>query len=153
MLKYFFAFIFSLGILLTPFYRPVIVYACTGTEMFPTYYGCPFIYKATNLGTSLAWDFFFLPTLANLILWMIVFLFIRYIIYKTVLKNENKITRYTYIALKFGITTFFLFLIGISLTYDGHSLIMTSVNFDNEAKNWGMTCEGQLSFTEYKSQN
>lgn len=147
MLKYVFAFIFSLGILLVPYYKPIIVYACTGPEMFPTYYGCPFIYKATNLGTSLAWDFFFWPTLANLILWMILFLLVRLIIHKTILKSENKIVKFSYTALKFILTTFFLYWIAISLTYEGHSL-KSSVDFENEAKTWGMTCEGHLSFTE-----
>ncbi len=152
MLKYFFAFIFSLGVLLTPYYRPVIVYACTGPEMFPTYYGCPFIFKATNLGTSLAWDFFFWPTLINLILWVVFFLLIRLIIHKTMLKNGNKIITYSYVSVKFILTLFFLFSIAISLTYEGHSL-KTNVDFDNEAKAWGMTCEGHLSLTEYTNPN
>lgn len=152
MLKYLFAFVFSLGILLTPHYRPVIVYACTGPEMFPTYYGCPFVYKATNLGTSLAWDFFFWPTLSNLIIWTAFFLLFRFIIYKIILKNENKIIKYAYVSVKFILTIFFLYWIAISLTYEGHSL-KTNVNFDKEAKTWGMTCEGHLSLTEYTNPN
>ena len=120
--------------------------------MFPTYYGCPFIYKATNLGTSLAWDFFFWPTIANTIIWAAFFLLIRFFIYKTILKNENKIIKYSYVAVKFIMTVLFLYWIALSLTYEGHSL-ETSVDFDSEAKTWGMTCEGYFSLEEYKNPN
>ena len=120
--------------------------------MFPTYYVCPFIYKATNLGTSLAWDFFFWPTLANLILWTTFFLLVRFIIHKTILKNENKIIKNAYVAVKFIMTVYFLFWVAISLTYEGHSL-KSNIDFESEAKTWGMTCEGRLSLTEYKNPN
>lgn len=152
MLKYFFAFILSLGILLVPFYKPIIVYNCKGIEMFPTYYGCPFIYKSTNLGTSLAWDFYFWPALVNLLLWMIFLLLFRLIIYKTILKKENKIIKYSYNAVKFFLTIYFLYWIAISFKYEGNSL-KSYVDFKNEAKIWGMICEGHLSFTEYKNPN
>ena len=152
MLKYIFAFIISLGILLVPYYKPIIIYACTGQEMFPTYYGCPFIYKGTNLGTSLAWDFFVWPTIANLILWAALLLLLRLIIHKTILKNENKIVKYFYMTIKFTVTIYFLFWIAISLKYEGYSLA-SHINFENEAKTWGMTCEGHISFTEYENHN
>lgn len=150
LIKYSFAFIFALGVLLVPYYKPIIVYECTGTEMFPTYYGCPFIYKATNLGTSLAWDFFFWPTLANLVIWMTFFLLLRQIAYKTLLKYENKIIKYCYVAVKFIFTIYFLFWIAVSFNYPGYAL-ESSVDFESEAKAWGMTCEGHISFKEYKS--
>lgn len=147
MLKYIFAFIFALGILLVPYYKPTIVYDCTGPEMFPTYYGCPFIYKVTSLGSSLEFDFFFLPFLVNLIIWMACLLLFRLIVYKTILKNENKITKYFYVATKILFTLYCLFWITISFNFQGYHW-QSYFDFEKEAQTWGMTCKGRLSFKE-----
>lgn len=147
MKKYIFTLIISLGILLTPYYKPTIVYTCSGTEMFPTFYGCPFIYKSTSLATSLAFDFYFWRTLANLIIWMLILLLLRLILHKTILKHENKLVKYSYSAFKLIVTIYFLLMITIALKFEGYSL-KSDIDFEKETKAWGMTCDGHLGLRE-----
>lgn len=48
-----------------------IEYDCTGTEMFPTYYGSPFVFKKTSLGSSMQFFYSIFGIILNLIIWYI----------------------------------------------------------------------------------
>jgi len=127
--------------------KPTIVYDCTGQEMFPNFFGCPFIYKSSSLASSLEYDFYLLGIIANIILWSLVILLLRLVLLKILtgidnkfLWNAYKISKYSLAILCIAWTTLFF--------YVSYSSIKFQADINGEAKTWGMTCEGQLYLTE-----
>ena len=125
-----------------------IEYSCTGQEMFPIYYGSPFVFKQKSLGSSMEYYYSISGVLLNVVIWSSVILIIRYGINKLIKRtSNNKIVIITY-KISLGLLIMFS-LLNISITYLGmgrgfnKNLNYWYWNFNNEAKDWGMTCEGE----------
>ena len=144
-IKYLIVLILSLGVLSFPFLIVGIEINCTGQDVFPVYYASPLIYKSTSLATSLAYDYYILGLVVDCIIWMIFFLILEYALKKIILDRGNKLIN---IIFK-GIIVLFLVISILSLKFaltSAGSSIEWSINLNNKANLWGMTCKGKLIF-------
>lgn len=146
MRKYIFAALFSFSALVGPIPYPTIVYTCVGEDMFPRFYGSPFIYKATSLATSMAYDYFLYGFLANLILWVTLLLLLNYAIHKFVLPAQHSLKKYLGYLFKAIAVIYMVF--ALLVLSSGGNTLKTSINLDKEAADWGMTCDGHLDLFE-----
>lgn len=148
MRKFLLAILISLAFLVPPIDKPGIVYSCTGTEMFPTYFGSPFVYKSTSLATSMAFDYYFIGLLANVIVWSAFLLLIRFLIYRFVLNRKNKRLWLSYTILKYITAFLCVCILAFMMQFTNDNTLRLHVNLNEEAKTWGMTCGGQLDWVE-----
>lgn len=122
-----------------------IEYKCEGQEMFPTYYGSPFVFKRNSLGSSLEYFYSISGLLLNLLIWSVVLFFVDKGIQKL---NDTK-------GFKIG----YKVVIGLLIVFSTLNVTMNSVmvgqglnensnywncDMDKEAENWGMICKGEL---------
>ena len=121
---------------------------CDGQEMFPEYYGSPFIFKQKSLGSSLTYYFSISGLLGNIVIWTIIVLFLRAGITKLIQRSENnKGLRNTYrgvIGILIVWTTLNIFIDYMMLGRGfKEGLNYWYMDLDKEAKEWGMDCEGK----------
>lgn len=116
-------------------------------EMFPKYYGCPFVFKQTSLGAYNEYFYSVFGILPNVLVLSIIVFFVR-CIYLKVLEKVNRI-KLLKIFNKISVGVFVNFstinIIYTCWTMDsglnrGHNYWY----FDNQAKDWGMTCKGSF---------
>jgi len=126
-----------------------IEYNCVGQEMFPIYYGCPFVFKEKSLGSSMEYYYSISGLLMNVAIWSILLFFIRFFILQLIEKFFKK--RVVIIIYKSVIGMMILFTtlnILIDSSMIGHGFKKGFnywyMNVDNEAKAWGMKCDGEL---------
>jgi hypothetical protein len=126
-----------------------IEYNCSGQEMFPIYYGCPFVFKEKSLGSSMEYYYSISGLLLNVATWSILLIFVRSIILKLILKSGgNK-----------GIKIIYKGIIVILICFTTLNILVDSVmlgrgfkkglnywymDLNKEAKDWGMKCKGEL---------
>ncbi len=123
-----------------------IEYDCIGQEMFPTYYGNPFVFKQKSLGSSMEYFYSISGLKLNTLTWSIVLYFISKGIDRI---NKPKMFIHVY-----------KLVIGLLIVFTTSNVIMDSTmlgkgfdknsnywywDMDKEAKDWGMTCEGELT--------
>ncbi len=125
-----------------------IEYNCVGQEMFPEYYGSPFVFKQKSLGSSMEYFYSIFGLILNTAIWSVLIILIRLVILKLIKKTgENKIFKTIYIVIVIGLIGF------TTLNIAADSVMMGSgfkegrnywhMDLDKEAKNWGMECFGQ----------
>jgi hypothetical protein len=125
-----------------------IEYSCTGQEMFPIYYGSPFVFKQKSLGSSMEYYYSISGLLLNVIIWSSVILIIRYGINKLIKRTlNNKIVIIIYkisvgLLIIFSLANTSIAYLGMGRGFD-KNLNYWYWNFNKEAKDWGMTCEGE----------
>ncbi|CAA6827628.1 MAG: Unknown protein, partial [uncultured Aureispira sp.] len=144
--KYLIIAIISLGFTLSSIIG--VEYNCEGSEMFPTYYGSPFIFKQESLGSSMQYYYSISGLFLNLLVWNIVILVVRHGLLSLIqLKlNPNPIKKLYKIFVGFLLVFSFL---NISIAYIGlgegfrEGLNYWHWNLDTIAKDWGMVCEGK----------
>jgi len=126
-----------------------IKYNCEGQEMFSTYYGSPFVFKQKSLGSSMEYFYNISGLILNVLVWSS-FLFIIEKLIKTIIGNLNspKWIRISYkiiIGLMIAFTTLTIVIESITIGrgFDKGSNYWYS-NMDKEAKDWGMTCKGEI---------
>lgn len=136
----------ALGIVLSLVFG--IEYSCTGEEMFPEYYGSPFVFKKKSLGSSMEYFYSISGLLLNIAIWSVLITLIRFAILKLIKRTgENRIVKIIYKGVV-------LFLIGFTTLNIAIDSVMTGRGFeegfnywymdlDKEAKDWGMKCEGE----------
>ena len=131
-----------------------IEYNCQGKEMFPIYYGSPFIFMQKSLGSSMEYYYSILGLLLNTLTWSLILVVIRFGIGKLIDKVSNKKFIITIYKLGVGILILFSSL-NIWIGYMGigngfkEGLNYWYWNFDKEASNWGMKCEGEWMFANF----
>lgn len=125
-----------------------IEYNCTGQEMFPTYYGSPFVFKQKSLGSSMEYYYSVSGLFLNVLTWSLGLTFIDFAIKG--LKRKVK-GNWANISYKVIIGVFILFTtLNIAMDYVmigrgfKEGLNYWYWNLDKEAKDWGVTCEGEL---------
>ena len=147
-MKYLIALYIALGLVLSLIVG--IQYNCDGQEMFPLYYGNPFIFKEKSLGSSMTYFFSVSGIVLNTLVWSVVVLLIRqgfrYLIKKS---GGNRIFRGAYktvIVLLIAFTTLNIVIeyqmMGIGFE-EGRNYWYMDLN--NEAEKWGMECEGEIT--------
>ena len=126
-----------------------IEYNCYGQEMFPIYYGCPFVFMVKSLGSSMEYYYSITGLLLNVVSWSILLIFFRFAILKIIVKSgDNKMIQTIYsgvIVILIVFTT--LNILADSITI-GHGfkkgLNYWYMDLNKEAKDWGMKCNGDL---------
>lgn len=122
-----------------------IEYNCEGQEMFPTYYGSPFVFKQTSLGSSMEYFYSVSGLILNILTWSIILFFVDKGIKKI---NKSK-----------GFKVGYKVVIGLLIVFSTLNVAMDSImigrgfnknlnywywDMDKEAEDWGMTCEGEF---------
>lgn len=146
-MKYIIILFISLGLVLSEAIG--FEYNCSGNEMFPKYYGSPFMFKKTSLGTSIEYFYSVYGLLANVLVWSIFVIFVRYITLKLLqrvddvkwiklLKDLNKIIVGIFIVFSTSNIFFTYWTLGSGFNRDMNYWYF---DFDNQVKAWCMTCE------------
>jgi hypothetical protein len=145
-MKYFIILFIALGLVLSSIIT--IEYSCSGSEMFPKYYGSPFIYKQDSLASSLDSFYSISGLILNTLVWSSFLYFINFLIQKLPIKSSNKIAIIFYKSIISLLLLFSTLIIYISIELKGSGFNKSSnywyFNIDKEAKDWGMECEGKL---------
>jgi hypothetical protein len=125
-----------------------IEYNCQGEEMFPEYYGSPFVFKQKSLGSSMEYFYSVSGLLLNIAVWSVLITLVRFVILNLIKRTrENKIVKILY-------KVFVVFLIVFTTLNIAIDSFMTGSGFkkgfnywymdlDKEAKDWGMKCDGE----------
>ncbi|PXY44296.1 hypothetical protein [Flavobacterium hydrophilum] len=126
-----------------------IEYHCEGPEMFPDYYGSPFVFKQKSLGSSMEYFYSISGVLLNVVIWSLAL----FIIHAGVKNLIRKMSRPKWIRFSYNI------LIGFLIVFTTLNIWIDSVmigrgfeegqnywywNIDKEAQDWGMSCEGKV---------
>jgi hypothetical protein len=126
-----------------------IEYHCEGQEMFPTYYGSPFVFKQKSLGSSMEYFYSVSGLILNIMTWS----FFLFSIDKAMQAFIRKIGKPKLILVSYKI------IIGLLIVFTTLNIAIDSVmighgfksgsnywywNMDENAKEWGMTCNGQV---------
>lgn len=136
----------ALGFTLSLIFR--IEYNCEGQELFPIYYGAPFVFQQTSLGSSMEYYYSISGLFLNVIVWSSVIVFIRFGILKLIeATSNNKIIKITYkIMVGFLLFCSIVIIAASYITNGGgfnENLNYWYWNLDKEASDWGMKCEGE----------
>ncbi len=122
-----------------------IEYNCAGIEIFPTYYGSPFVFKQNSLGSSMEHFYSISGLFLNTLTWSLVLYFI-----------HNRIKR---IKRTKSFIIGFKVIIGLLIAFSTLQIAMDSImigrgfdqnlnywywDIDQAAEDWGVTCEGEL---------
>ena len=144
-MKFLLIFFIALGLVLSCVLT--LEYNCVGNEVFPKYWGSPFVFKQSSLASSLEYHYSVLGLLANTLIYSIILGIIHYYFVFFIAKNRFK--KPLFILYKMGIMLLLLFSIA-SCTFS--TLIMGSgfgkhsnywyFELDKEASDWGMQCSG-----------
>jgi len=133
-----------------------VEYNCQGKEMFPIYYGSPFIFIQKSLGSSMEYYYSISGLLLNILTWSLILVVIRFGINKLIGEVSNK--RFLIAVYKICVAILILFsLLNIWISYIGigrgfkEGLNYWYWNFDKEASDWGMECNGDWKFFIFKN--
>jgi hypothetical protein len=149
MMKYVIIFCIAIGGMLS--LAVGIKYTCEGSEMFPTHYASPFVFKQKSLGTSMQYYYSVAGLILNVVLWSFVLALIHKGIHHmlcTVIKK--KFITMSYNVLIGVLLAFSTLTIAIDLMMLGRGFNKQSNywywNSNQEANAWGVTCSGEFIF-------
>ena len=130
-----------------------IEYRCEGHEMFPTYYGSPFVFKQKSLGSSMEYFYSISGLLMNVLVWSFALFFIDKVIQIIIGKlGDPRLIRISYRIIIGLMIAFTSLHIAVESTMMGRGFGKQFNywywNMDKEAKDWGMTCKGELILFE-----
>jgi hypothetical protein len=126
-----------------------VEYNCEGPEMFPIYYGSPFVFKEKSLGSSMEYFYSISGLILNVAVWSILVLLIRWGILRVIEKTGNrKISNIVYKGVTGLMIVFTTLNIAIDWVMLGHGFKegfnYWYVYLDKEAKGWEVRCAGEL---------
>ncbi len=148
-MKYIIIPLIALGLTLGMVYG--VVYDCEGAEPFPTYYGCPFIFKQSSLGSSMEYFFSISGILLNMLVWSVLLFVLRFG-YQVVLELARynvylRISYYVVVAFLAVFTLLNLFMMTIDMGGGFDSdMNYWYWNVDQDMQDYGMECEGTWGF-------
>jgi hypothetical protein len=124
-----------------------VEYTCTGQDVFPKFYGSPFIFKQNSLGSSLEYYYNISGLLLNVLCWSVPIYFIELGINRIIKKKENNKIKISYRI----IVIIFLAFTTVNITIDSvmigrgfeKDLNYWYLNLDTKANEWGMECDGE----------
>ncbi|MEZ5047558.1 MAG: hypothetical protein R2831_11255 [Chitinophagaceae bacterium] len=132
-----------------------IEYNCEGQEMFPTYYGSPFVFKKKSLGNSMEYFYSISGLILNLLVWSLFLILID----KIIQAINEKLRRPKWLGLSYKI------IIGLMIAFTTLNIVIESTmigrgfdkglnywnwDMDKEAKDSGMTCKVEVKHIENK---
>jgi hypothetical protein len=125
-----------------------IEYHCDSPDMFPEYYGSPFIFKQKSLGSSLTYFYSISGILMNVFVWSVPLLIFNRLIAKLIDKRKvYSWVKLVYKGLVIVLIVFSTFNIALDYVMLGRGFEKESnywyMNLDKEAKKWGTICEGK----------
>lgn len=146
-MKYFIILYIALGFVLSLITG--IDYNCDGTEIFPEYYGNPFVFKERSLGSSLTYFYSISGLILNVIIWSSIIFLLEKIIQNLIKKtNKNKYVMSFYKIFIVILILFSSFIISMDYIMMGRGFDKNHnywyFNIDEEAEKWGLNCEGKL---------
>jgi hypothetical protein len=139
----------ALGLSLSMVYG--VEYDCEGSEPFSTYYGSPFVFKKSSLGSSMEYFYSIFGLFLNVVVWSAVLFLLRFGIKIALeLARFNLYLKMVYqvVVLALLVFTFLnLFMFSLELG-DGFAPDMNYWywNFDQEVRDYGMQCNGTWQF-------
>tara|TARA_R110001606_G_scaffold343604_1_gene492190 strand:+ start:212 stop:667 length:456 start_codon:yes stop_codon:yes gene_type:complete len=146
-MKYLLIIYIALGLVLSCIIS--IEYNCLGDEMFPKFYGSPFVFVKTSIASSLEYYYGILGIILNTLIWSLVLLVINLFIRKLTKKVKDlKIIKWFRILI-IGFLLLFSTL-NILMSYElsrrgfDENLNYWHLNMEEDAKIWKMNCEGKI---------
>ncbi|ARN71174.1 hypothetical protein BST91_05675 [Nonlabens tegetincola] len=146
LIKYIIIVFIATGIVLSLIFG--IEYSCQGKEVFPTYFGSPFIFKKTSLGSSMEFFYSVSGLIVNIIIWSILITWINRLALRLIQKSRLKFIFYS--IYKTVVVLLLLFsilniIIDSSLMGNGFQkgLNYWYIDLDKEAEDWEMNCDGK----------
>ena len=130
-----------------------VEYTCQGREMFPNYYGSPFVFMQESLGSSMEYFYSISGIVLNVIIWSIPLFALHYLINKIInLTCNPKLARVFYysivdVLVLFSAVTLFFAFGTLGRGFDENSNYWY-FNMDKEATIWGVQCEGEWKFIQ-----
>lgn len=145
-MKYIISIYIALGLVLSILFT--IEYDCIGEELFPTYYGSPFVFKQKSLGSSMTYFYSVSGVIVNLIVWSVTLLLMHSIVTNVTKKIDRhkwiQIIYKTFVILCLCFSTIHIFIdsamIGTGFGYGQNYWIF---ELDDEAEKWGVECKGE----------
>jgi len=121
---------------------------CDGQEMFPEYYGSPFIFRQKSLGSSLTYYYGIAGLIANIAVWTLVIVILRAGLSKLIQRSgNNNAFRNIYSGLAGILILWTTLNVVIDYIMLGRGfkegLNYWYIDLDKEAKDRGMNCEGK----------
>jgi len=103
----------ALGVVLSLIFG--VEYNCQGEEMFPIYYGSPFVFKEKSLGSSMVYFYSVSGLLLNVAVWSVIIALLRFVVMKILdLKSKNRTIIKIYKGIVVTLVVFSTLNIGIS---------------------------------------
>lgn len=126
-------------------------YRCQGKEAFPVFYGSPFVFKRTSLGSSMEYFYSISGLLLNVLVWGVCFWALDKWIQSLISKLAAKSWGHVFYKILIVFTAVFSALhILLNTVMVGSSFSQNTTywywNMNKEAKDWGMTCKGEWVF-------
>lgn len=126
-----------------------IEYNCDGQEMFPTFFGSPFVFKTESLGSSMEFYYSISGLILNVLTWSLV-LFVIDMTVKPLIQGfrKKKLVSISYKVIIGAMIAFTTLNIAVDSVMIGRGfeegLNYWYLNMDKDAKDWGMNCKGKL---------
>ena len=127
-----------------------IEYNCDGQEMFPTFYGSPFVFKQKSLGSSMEYFYSISGLIINVLVWGLVLFVVDIAIQRLVeLTSKKKLAKILYKIIIGFLIAFTTLNIAADSVMVGHGF-KKGLNYwywdlNREAKDWEVTCKGELT--------
>jgi hypothetical protein len=139
----------ALGLSLSMVYG--VEYECEGSEPFSIYYGSPFLFKKSSLGSSMEYFYSISGIFLNVVVWSVLLFLLRFgfkIVlelarYHTVLKIVFQVAVVALVI--FTIMNLFIFSLELGKGF-APDLNYWYWNFDQEVRDYGMQCTGTWRF-------
>lgn len=150
-MKYLIIPIIALGFTLCSLFG--VEYKCEGLEMFPSFYGSPFIYMRENLGSSMEYFYSISGLVLNTIVWSIPLFAIHYLIKNITERAANKkLAQVFYYSVVDTLVLFSFLNLYMAYITLGYGFNKNSTywywNMDQETADWGMKCNGKWKFIQ-----
>ena len=146
-MKYLITFYIALGLVLSSIIT--IEYNCSGNEMFPRFWGSPFVFTKESLASSMEFYYGLLPLFFNTLIWSLVLLILNFLYQKAVfnIKHFKSIKILQNVIL----LIFILFsTLNIMFSFEtagrnfGKGFNYWTLDMEKDAKIWEMECEGEI---------
>jgi len=128
-----------------------VEYICVGEEMFPDYFGSPFVFKKKSLATSMEYYYSVSGLLLNILIWSALLFLLRFLVVGSWLRTGSNTILKTFYKVGIGVLIAFATLSITIETIVVGSGFKEGQNYwyfelDKEAEKWGMECEGEILF-------
>lgn len=150
-MKYIILIYIALGLVLSMLFT--IEYDCTGEDLFPTYYGSPFVFKQKSVGSSMTFFYSVFGVLVNVIIWCIPLILVHKLVQKR-LENSRHIkwakTAYNAFIVVLICSSTLNILMEYAMMGNGFDQGQNYWIFDvdDEAEKWGVECKGDWMLFE-----